>query len=235
LTARLYERMMITLVTVVLGFMLAMQYQTAHARAAVKTVALKSGELTRIEAEIQAVKRENALLKEKLDSVNAEIQQREASISDRLGLGRELDQELSTDRILAGTTPVKGPGITFSVGDSTAPSGSPGAGQFMIVHDADVQQVVNLLFASGAEAVAVNGQRIIARTGIICIGPAIRVNHVNLVSPFVFQAIGNPDSMIRALEAPGGPVEMFRNRKLQVGMPVKADLLRLPAYGDNSF
>lgn len=58
-----------------------------------------------------------------------------------------------------------------------------------LVHDEDILKVVNELRAAGAEAISINGQRLIANSEIICSGPTIRVNRRPLAPPFVIKAL----------------------------------------------
>ncbi len=69
----------------------------------------------------------------------------------------------------------------------------------LIVHDYDLQLVVNELTASGAEAIAINGQRVISRTAIRCVGPTIMVNNVPIVPPFEILAVGDPGTLAGGL------------------------------------
>ena len=68
-----------------------------------------------------------------------------------------------------------------------------------IIHDSDVRDVVNELFASGAKGVAVGGQRLIATSPIRCVGPVIRVNQKEIsANPVVIEAVGDPMTGKRA-------------------------------------
>jgi uncharacterized protein YlxW (UPF0749 family) len=101
----------------------------------------------------------------------------QASIVDRLSLQ-------------AATTAVAGPGLVVRLSDSTRrPSDLAQASAYRI-HDIDLQLVVNALFDAGAEAVAVNGNRLAVTTPIRGAGQTIVVNFRPLTPPYVVQAIG---------------------------------------------
>jgi uncharacterized protein YlxW (UPF0749 family) len=102
--------------------------------------------------------------------------------------GSALVSLLDREELLAGSLPVAGPGLKVSVGDS-APTA---AGQRNRVLDRDLQAVVNALWAAGAEAVAVNGQRITAQSAIRQAGEAILINFQPVQSPYVVGAVGDP-------------------------------------------
>jgi uncharacterized protein YlxW (UPF0749 family) len=80
----------------------------------------------------------------------------------------------------------------------------PGFAPPNIIHDTDIAAVVNELKASGAEAISVNGQRIVAVSPIRCVGPTIMVNFTPQSPPFIIKAIGNPKTLKTGVELPGG-------------------------------
>jgi uncharacterized protein YlxW (UPF0749 family) len=90
----------------------------------------------------------------------------------------------------AGASALRGRGIEVKLRDSTRrPSSSEDSGAYRI-HDVDLQLVVNALFASGAEAVAVNGNRLVATSPIRAAGDTIVVGFRPLSPPYVVTAIG---------------------------------------------
>lgn len=122
-----------------------------------------------------------------------------------------LRTDLQEARVLAGLTPVEGPGIIVTLQDSkkrppdgTAPGTAITLETDAIIHDLDIQRVINELRSAGAEAFAVNDQRVVATTAIRCVGPAIQVNGVPLTPPYNIRAIGDPNTLYTALKLPGG-------------------------------
>ena len=69
-----------------------------------------------------------------------------------------------------------------------------------LVHDANLREVVRILKNSGAEALSINGQRVIFSTAIICSGNVIRVNDEKVGSPFTIKAIGSPELLYGNLQ-----------------------------------
>ena len=88
-----------------------------------------------------------------------------------------------------GFGPVRGPGVQIVVDDS--PSGVATE----VVRDTDLAQLVDALWSVGAEAIAVNEQRLTVLSSIRNVGTAVHVNGVPLAPPYVVEAIGNPDTM----------------------------------------
>ncbi|MFI0723002.1 DUF881 domain-containing protein [Streptomyces sp. NPDC021224] len=133
------------------------------------------------------------------DTVSAE---QRAALKDQ-GDGREELLE-----VLAGATPVHGPGVRLvvddakeaSTGDSGGPRESNGFSDTGRVRDRDMQRVVNGLWASGAEAISVNGQRLTALSAIRAAGDAILVDNRPLVPPYTVLAIGDGEKLSTAFQ-----------------------------------
>ncbi len=105
-----------------------------------------------------------------------------------------------------------------------------------IVHDYDIRSFVNELTATGAEAVAVNGQRIIASTGIRCAGGAMLINDTHMTPPYEITAIGPAEVMESTLKMHGGLVDKFRiieDLSDMVHIQKKKDII-VPAYSGST-
>lgn len=105
-----------------------------------------------------------------------------------------LRSRLAALEAATGLTGVRGPGlrVTLSDAEEACPTGRPDDCQ---VQDTDLQLAVNALFAAGAEAVAVNGERLIATSAVRSAGRSVLVNYRVLASPYVVEAIGDPDRL----------------------------------------
>lgn len=110
-------------------------------------------------------------------------QERDAALASTRA-GDRLAARLAADELAAGTLAVTGPGLRVTLDDAVG-------GDNRIV-DRDVQSVVNALWAAGAEAIGINGERITAQTAIRAAGGAILVNFKPLDPPYVVSAIGDP-------------------------------------------
>jgi uncharacterized protein YlxW (UPF0749 family) len=93
-------------------------------------------------------------------------------------------------QLLAGTSAVSGPGLEVRLSDSRREAKDDTDRQSLSVHDVDLQLVVNALWAAGAEAVAVNGQRLVSTSPIRAAGETITVNFRPLVPPYTVEAVG---------------------------------------------
>ena len=133
--------------------------------------------------------------------------------------------------LAAGTSAVVGPALTVSLDDAppTAVSDNP---DDLVVHQQDVQAVVNALWAGGAEAMTLMGQRVISTSAVRCVGNTVVLHGQVYGPPFVVTAVGDQDGMRTALDLEPG-VEVFRRYvdRFGLGYAVTAqDGMRLPAY-----
>ncbi len=150
-----------------------------------------------------------------------------------------LDQQIGQAQFLAGLTPVQGPGVVVTLRDSKKPFAFPKgipAGMALpnIIHDTDINQVVNELRAAGAEAIAVNNQRLVATSAVRCAGPTVYVNNTPQEPPYVVQAIGNPKTLAGTLNIPGGIAAQITAYDKAMFTVQQATTLTLPAYAGGS-
>jgi uncharacterized protein YlxW (UPF0749 family) len=108
------------------------------------------------------------------------------------GAGAALTRRLDREEVVAGTVPVRGPGLRVQLGDAPTGASSDSGNRVL---DRDVQSVVNALWSAGAEGIAINGERLTAQTAIRQAGDAILVNFVPVASPYDVEAVGDPVAM----------------------------------------
>ena len=160
------------------------------APAVLEARALLEKEIDERTRQADELRRSNAALAGEI----ARLQSEAASTDDP-----ELFAQLQRDAVAAGVVPVTGPGVrvvlTDGVPDPTAASDDASA----YVLDIDLQVLVNGLWAAGAEAVAVNGERITSTTAIRSAGAAVLVDSTALSSPYTVEAIGDAVAMQTAL------------------------------------
>lgn len=210
----------IALVAIVFGFMLAMQFR------ATDTLQDPIIERTTSLAEqVEQRKKDVNELQAKVDNMRLSLE--EAAARPEM---RALQKQLTTAGILAGVTPVAGPGIEVTLNDSTVtlqPGQNP---NLYVLHDEDVLKVLNELKAAGAEALALNDQRMIATSEIRCIGPTILTNgNKRIAAPFVITAIGDPNTLHSALFMKGGVAEQLRFWGIQISAK-KMKEVNIPSY-----
>jgi uncharacterized protein YlxW (UPF0749 family) len=132
-----------------------------------------------------------------------------------------------------GLTAMRGPGIVVVLDD--APPDSVGTDvdpNQAVVHQSDLQAVVNALWAGGAEAMTIAGQRVIATSAVRCVGNTLLLNGEVYSPPFRVAAIGPYQGMRGALDSSPG-VALFKEAAGYYGLGYTIEsqyLLRLPAF-----
>ena len=122
-----------------------------------------------------------------------------------------LASQLVRTELVAGITDVEGPGVTVIMTDSPSQIVTDYLNDpnYYIIHDTDILSVVNELRDAGAEAIAVNGERLIATSEIRCAGSIVSVNNRRYAAPYIITAIGDADALESALKMLGGVVDQL--------------------------
>lgn len=169
-------------------------------------------------------------LYEELDRLEAELEkERENSVSNNSNLAI-LEESIKEKNLALGLTEVTGTGVKIILQDSNI---STTTNPFinvsdLLVHDGDLMHVVNELFNADAEAISINGQRIVVTTAIECDGNVIKVNGTKIGAPFEITAIGYPEQLA-GLERPGGYLDVLESRGIIVNV-TKQNSVKIPKY-----
>lgn len=170
-------------------------------------------------------------LKARVEELAARVERFEQAGPDdeeRAGLQARIDEMAAP----AGLTPVRGPGLVVSLNDSTEPLARGADANDLIVHEQDLHAVINALWSGGAEAMSVNGQRVLATSAVRCVGSVLLLHGRTYSPPYVIRAIG--DTYTLADELARDPVvQRFSEaaRVFGLGFTVTVeDALELPAY-----
>ena len=152
-----------------------------------------------VDAEADRVER----LRQQQATLTAEIDRLTAQLVDADGdpAQKQADQVAGP----AGLEAVRGPGVTITLSDaplavaSTIEEDSDIDVNDLVVHQQDIQAVVNALWAGGAEAMTIQGQRVVSTTGIRCVGNTVILHDVPYAPPYVISAIGPTDLMLSSM------------------------------------
>jgi uncharacterized protein YlxW (UPF0749 family) len=137
--------------------------------------------------------------------------------------------------LAVGLRPVTGPGLTVSLDDAPQRPGRPALSDDpddLVVHQQDVQAVVNALWAGGAEAMTLMGKRLISTSAVRCVGNTVILQGRVYSPPFVVTAVGDPVLLQQALDQNDG-VAFFKTyvERYGLGYDVTASpSVTLPAY-----
>lgn len=179
--------------------------------------------------QIEALTKQESALRDSVDAMTDV-----AAGSDADTAAQKLRGDAS--RAGAGLTAVAGPGVTVRLDDAPrSPSGTLPAGATpddVVVHQQDVQAVVNALWAGGAEAMTIMGVRVIATSAVRCVGNTLLLNGRVYSPPFEITAIGDPASLRAGLAASDG-VRLYREAAAAYGLGYDVTTrtsVTLPAY-----
>jgi len=164
------------------------------------------------------------------DSLREEIAELRAGAgADPPGVQGITPEQLRQIQLFAGLKAGTGPGIRVHLDDNPRPGGSGDNPNLFLLHDDDIVRVVNELAAAGAEAIAINEQRMVAMTEIRCAGPVISINNTRVAPPIAIVAIGDPATLESALRMRGGVLEILSAIGIQVRIERGEDLT-VPAF-----
>lgn len=153
-------------------------------------------------------------------------------IQDTSGVLDGIEEELYQSKLVLGTTAVEGEGIEIILKDQNFKSTDNLTQQEMkagLVHDFDLINVVNDLRNAGAEAISINGQRVIQSTEILCGGPYVYINDVKVLGPFHISAIGNKSVLKEYMMMDQNYLKMMIQRKINVNVS-ESNKVQIPAY-----
>jgi len=171
-----------------LGFLLSFAWQPPALTGAVKA----GPESARIWLSIERLEAEQRELKSSLTALRQEVSERQQVVAAETDRLNSLQAELERQRILAGLTPVHGPGVLVVLDDSRARIPPGVDSNLYIVHEYDLRDVVNVLWLAGSEAIAINDERLVSSSSVYCLGSTVIVNDTRLSPPYTIRAIGNP-------------------------------------------
>jgi uncharacterized protein YlxW (UPF0749 family) len=170
----------------VIGFVGAAQWNSSVERDAFTTSAQQvlAAQVLQLEAEQQQLRTDIADAEAEVQR----IQEESTSSSDTLAA---LNSRLGEARLAAGLTGVIGPGVVVEISDSNrvVPPGENPSSYIVLVDD--LRDIVTALWASGAEAIAIDGERLVASSSIYGVGASVLVNTSFLSPPFRIEAIGD--------------------------------------------
>lgn len=146
-----------------------------------------------------------------LDDAQKETEELKLLIDQELAMQNEIikeyieeqqDAQLAGDwekiKLHTGLAEVMGPGITIKLDD--APARQPDTPvNWLIIHDQDIKVILNDLKKAGAQAISINGERVVPMSEQLCAGPTILINDNRYSVPYYIEAIGEPEVLYEAI------------------------------------
>ena len=146
-----------------------------------------------------------ARLRADADRLRVQVETARSDAAGRKTGAAELDTTLGRARLQAGVSGLKGPGMRVTLDDSDLKESPTGNLNDLVIHSQDVQAVVNALWRAGAEAVAINGQRLVGTSAVLCVGNTLLLNGTVHSPPYEIAAIAasrdrfDEDQLVRRL------------------------------------
>lgn len=188
-----------------------------------------SGLITQRRAALAEQSAESAELQARVDRLIDQVATGETAVADAQGNAE--GQALS-----AGMEALTGPGVRIVLDDAPRrPDGSLPNGarpDDVVIHQSDVQAVVNALWAGGADGVAIMDQRLIATSAVRCVGNVLLLEGRTYSPPFEITAIGDQEAFVRELAA-SPQVAVFQDAVAAFGLTFSvraSDSVELPAH-----
>ncbi len=160
--------------------------------------------------EVNALQEERNALADEVESLSGRLQD--------TGVSRA-QQRVDALMVPAGMAGMRGPGLTVEL-DDASPEEIETSGKnpsYLVVHQQDIQAVANAMWAGGAEAMTIQGQRVISTTGIKCVGNTVVLHGVPYSPPYVITAVGDPVAMLDEIED-SPSIEVYRDYAERYGL-----------------
>lgn len=198
---------------------------------------LRESSVTDLDHVVGEEKAHESDLQRELAELNAEVKRLSGQVDDQEV--RKLRREVAALHQPAGFTAEHGPGLVVTLDDVPREqvkeilADNPDIpADALVIHQQDIQAVVNALWAGGAEAMSIKNQRIISTTGIRCVGNTVILHGVPYSPPYTIRAIGDPLALRASLAANDNVAIIARAAtNLGLGYDVEEDPdLRVPAF-----
>ncbi|MGN9775005.1 DUF881 domain-containing protein [Micromonospora sp. H33] len=184
---------------------------------------------------IQDRRDEVAASEQRAATLREEVEGRTTALAESDGPIKEQQDRAAASRQAAGFTELTGPGVIVELndaprrGDGTLPAGA--TNDDLVVHQGDVQAVVNALWAGGAEAMSIMNVRVLATSAVRCVGNTLLLHGRVYSPPFKIVAIGDPAALTRALAESEG-VRLFRDLvdTYKLGYSETVSTVTVPAF-----
>lgn len=173
-----------------------------------------------------------------VDGLRAEVEELRAEVAAELGREEERFGGVAAGQLeeasrAAGLVALRGPGLRVQLDDSSLEQAPSGNLNDLVIHSQDVQAVVNALWRSGAEAIAINDQRLVSTSAVLCVGNTLLLNGTVHAPPYVVTAVGatretfDLDPLVRRLRAAADTAKL--------GFTVdRLDIVDIPAYSGSA-
>lgn len=197
------------------------------------TVISQTMEDNELRDEVLRAKEKYENLYQEYDKQEKEIEEIRKQVAESDSSLSEKEQRVNENNKLLGYTDIKGNGVVIVLADNKGilnetSSIATDMSEY-VLHYIDLIQVVNALKNAGAEAISINGQRIVSTTAIVCIGNVISINGEKVANPFEIKAIGDQEKLYGGITMLGGYIGILQKYGL-VKSVEKQENIEIPKY-----
>jgi uncharacterized protein YlxW (UPF0749 family) len=179
-----------------------------------------------------ALQKEQTDLKAQLADLRARLDEIQRNSSTQSGAAKEIQTRIDELRASAGLTARTGDGVVIQLDDTRNVSVASRDIDKSICHATDLTDILNTAWRGGAEAIAVNDERIVSSSSVYCVGSTIMVNGTLMSPPFNIAAIGPQNALLGGFDDPQQLKDIKQRRDVQgLGFRVtRASAIHVPAY-----
>ncbi len=205
------ESWSITFLCVIVGVILSTEFRQEDELETLPQISELTTQILKLEQEQENLQKKISALQQEFDPTAEEL----ATIEDL--------------KMYAGLTALEGSGVIVRMDDSKTNSNVGDNPNLYVIHDEDILRIVNELRAAGAEAISINGQRLIATSEIRCAGPTLSVNNVRSAPPYEIIAIGDIKNLESSIKMRGGVEDALKVWGIQIEV-LTLDNVYIPSY-----
>ncbi|MGG1678803.1 DUF881 domain-containing protein [Neobacillus sp. NRS-1170] len=227
------KHVILSFVCLVLGFMLAFSYHLTQIEKQKEKPNLSGKQYEKtltLRNQLIAQEETNRKLQKELNQKQDKVQKNEKNLAKEAQVFQNLAEDAEKYRMYLGKVKVKGSGVKVTLSDGAYDPKEDNINNYL-VHEHHVFKVVNELYISGADAVAINGQRLTSHSYIVCNGPVITVDGIQHPAPFIITAIGDPDVLSSSLNLTGGVKDQLVNDNIIFSLEKESDITLNPILG----
>ncbi|SHI62466.1 DUF881 domain-containing protein [Lutispora thermophila] len=210
---------------IILGFFLTVQLKSDITSLGIITIP----KLLALEKDVSNIEVEIENLNKSINELEQKLKEYETSLSESGSIYNSMMEEWKKIRNYAGLEKISGPGIIITMNDSKKEIGIMDNPELYVIHDIDVLEVVNELKAAGAEAISINGERILGTSNIECGGPIIIIDGKRHAAPFIIKAIGDPKVLEASILAPDSYIDLMEYTGIEIDVK-KAENIVMDGY-----
>ena len=180
----------------------------------------------------QALERDNQGLRSQLAALNLQVRDFNSRLARKSTQAAAAQDAIKAEKDRTGLTTVTGPGIAVHLSDGNDPKIQGDTKRDWAVKYVDIQDVVNLLWSAGAEAVSVNHQRVVPSSSFYVAGSDLLLNGVHLTAPYDVDGVGDGSRFNSTLSSGDNlPDLKSRSELYQLKLTWRTERnLQLPAY-----